>query len=220
MNSVTAYQESKKWWCHIRLTVVLVLITSFSLVAQFDSTYSPLAIYHGKKANSLIQEINFLYKEVLRDPEIRRSGRATDEYIKIRKSFALQIKNGWFIDHDTLETALLQIMYKLYDSNQLTKKPIHVLVSKSPLSNALCMGQGTFTFTVRLLSSLNSESEVAFVLGHELAHHEMDHVKQKSLMIADKKNARVLERESKKLASGKSTAGGLNEMQEVLYRSA
>lgn len=51
-----------------------------------------------------------------------------------------------------------------------------VLLSWYPWPNASCRGEGTIVVNIGLLERLNSRAELAFILGHELAHHYFDHV--------------------------------------------
>ena len=51
-----------------------------------------------------------------------------------------------------------------------------VLLSWYPWPNASCRGEGTIVVNIGMLERLNSRAELAFILGHELAHHYFDHV--------------------------------------------
>lgn len=51
-----------------------------------------------------------------------------------------------------------------------------VLLSWYPWPNASCRGEGTIVVNIGMLERLNSRAELAFILGHELAHHYLDHV--------------------------------------------
>lgn len=52
---------------------------------------------------------------------------------------------------------------------------LRVLFSRAWWPNASSMGEGTILFNIGLFNRLSSESEVAFVLCHELAHYLLNH---------------------------------------------
>ncbi len=52
---------------------------------------------------------------------------------------------------------------------------LRILFSKADWPNAASYGEGTIIFNIGLFSKLQNESEVVFVLSHELAHYYLDH---------------------------------------------
>lgn len=54
--------------------------------------------------------------------------------------------------------------------------PVQLLLSRNPEPNAYATGDGTVVLNVGLLPRLENESQLAFVLCHELAHTQLRHV--------------------------------------------
>lgn len=52
---------------------------------------------------------------------------------------------------------------------------IRVIFSNAWWPNATSMGEGTIIFNIGLFHRLRNESQVAFVLGHEIAHYHLNH---------------------------------------------
>ncbi len=87
---------------------------------------------------------------------------------------------------------------------QLGNPPTHLLVSRDPSPNASCLGNGVITFTIGLLRRLENESQVAFILCHELAHQHLDHVGQSIRQYVQKQNDRDTRREIERIAASDS----------------
>ncbi|WP_439882752.1 M48 family metalloprotease [Pontibacter sp. MBLB2868] len=53
-----------------------------------------------------------------------------------------------------------------------------LVLSRNPKENAYAMANGTIFFNIGLLAKLENESQIAFVLCHELAHIKLNHMDQ------------------------------------------
>lgn len=68
------------------------------------------------------------------------------------------------------------ILDKILRNNPgIPKADIRLLLSRYESPNARCVGEGTLVFNVALLPYLQNESQVAFILCHELAHYVNNH---------------------------------------------
>lgn len=75
--------------------------------------------------------------------------------------------------------ARIQILFNsLQTSNRLDQESI-LLILRSPAPNAFCVGEGTVVVSTGLLSKLENEEQLLWVMAHELAHYELDHVNQR-----------------------------------------
>ncbi len=84
---------------------------------------------------------------------------------------------------------------------QLNSQSVHLLVSRDPTPNATCLGNGIITFTIGLLRRVENESQVAFVLCHELAHQHLGHVQQSIQQYVEKQNNPNTRREIERIAA-------------------
>ncbi|HEX8529262.1 MAG TPA: M48 family metallopeptidase, partial [Cytophagales bacterium] len=84
---------------------------------------------------------------------------------------------------------------------QLGSQSVHLLVSRDPTPNATCLGNGIITFTIGLLRRVENDSQVAFVLCHELAHQHLGHVQQSIQQYVEKQNNANTRREIERIAA-------------------
>lgn len=63
-------------------------------------------------------------------------------------------------------------------SSRIQRKESLILIMRSPVPNAFCVGEGTIAITTGLLESMETEEQITWVLSHELAHYELDHANQ------------------------------------------
>ena len=80
--------------------------------------------------------------------------------------------------NDTLIVPYVQSVFsKLLMANP-NLPPVRLVVARSPVANAYAAGGGAIVCNVGLLAKLENESQLAFVLSHELAHAYFDHVRR------------------------------------------
>ncbi len=60
-------------------------------------------------------------------------------------------------------------------NSMLQPLPLHLAISKSAVPNAASYGSGFIAFNAGLLTRLENESQIAFVLCHEIAHQFLHH---------------------------------------------
>ena len=80
-------------------------------------------------------------------------------------------------DENKVNNYLQNILAEVYRANpQIAQENIRLLPTRYNVPNAVCMGEGTITFNIGLLRHLENESQIAFIVCHELAHYILDHV--------------------------------------------
>lgn len=73
-------------------------------------------------------------------------------------------------NYDTIETYLNEIVTKLIPKEVIEEFNIHVYPSKEADFNAAALPDGTIFFNIHNFIYLNTESEIASILGHEIGH--------------------------------------------------
>lgn len=108
-----------------------------------------------------------------------------DPYIimELRKDYDDRIKEidelckgGFLFWDDTLTHYLKNIVYKLQAGSPFIKKNIILMVTKTLVPNASSWGDNIIIINTGLLTKYENEAELAFVIGHELAHDYLDHI--------------------------------------------
>lgn len=73
----------------------------------------------------------------------------------------------------------IQLLFdSLKNSDLIQRKESILLIMRSPIPNAFCVGEGTIAITTGLLESMEIDEQIIWVLCHELAHYELDHANQ------------------------------------------
>jgi Zn-dependent protease with chaperone function len=68
------------------------------------------------------------------------------------------------------------VLKNILDNNPaIRNSDVRILINRSPRVNAYCTGEGTIIINLGLLRRIENESQLAFVISHELAHQELDH---------------------------------------------
>lgn len=78
--------------------------------------------------------------------------------------------------YDTVLYPYMQSVFNRVIAAHPEFKHCRLILTRSPVENAFAFGDGTLLFNVGLLSKLNNESQVAFVICHELSHGWFNHV--------------------------------------------
>jgi Zn-dependent protease with chaperone function len=118
-----------------------------------------------------------------------RLGRAKFESLKDtytdRKDYFLEMLNdGDLIMDGKLHDYVAGLVDKLSINGQIgEKRSLFIVKDDSP--NAFNMGDNNIFVHLGLIYKLNKEEELAFVIGHELGHNELDHYNKKALDFAN-----------------------------------
>ncbi len=107
------------------------------------------------------------------------------ELYEQRASLVIQQFNDDYLIVDTEISPYLQsVLNAIYDANPALPRETSVYAFRSEAPNAMSYGDGTIAFTLGLLSRMESEAQIAFVLCHELAHYHARHSDIKTIEFA------------------------------------
>jgi predicted Zn-dependent protease len=198
-----------------KFSVVFALtLIGFSSNAQFVHNYTPRQA-HSHLSKELIEGLEGQFEvEDLNMP----STREVRDINELRRSkFISKIHNGGFIKDDSLENYVDGVLNNLVERNSLRSYPKRVLVLASPHVNAVCYGQGIYAVTVGLLARVKNETQLAFILAHELAHDELGHIRTRIVAEADLDLEERAQEQTFKVISGKIVESEIEEFRKVLY---
>lgn len=106
------------------------------------------------------------------------SGEYREHYRKIGQEAAAEVYNSVryaaLLD-PVLEPYVQRVFGQLVAANPQLP-PVQLVLSRNPVPNAYAMSNGTVMLNVGLLARLENESQLAFILCHELAHVQARHV--------------------------------------------
>lgn len=92
-------------------------------------------------------------------------------------SLVQQIEEGDFYFEPEIDDYFQNIFTEIVRANpQLSTTYLRLLVSRYAYANAYCMGEGTIVFNLELLARMKNSSQIAFIICHEIAHQQLNHV--------------------------------------------
>lgn len=88
------------------------------------------------------------------------------------------LNSGIVLYGDETTKYVEKVGQKLLEKDPKLKKKIRFLVLKSNVTNALATDQGIIFVTLGLLSQLENEAQLAYILSHEIVHYTEDHIEK------------------------------------------
>ena len=89
-----------------------------------------------------------------------------------------KLLHGDFLFQDSINQYLDNILQTIVTANPKIKrkKDVQIFLSRYYWPNATCVGEGSLILNIGLLRRLENESQLAFIIAHELAHYTRNHV--------------------------------------------
>ncbi len=77
---------------------------------------------------------------------------------------------------DPASLYLKKVADRVLADEEKLRSDIRVYLYRSAISNAFCLADGMIAVSTGLFANLNNEAELAFVIAHEAAHYEKEHL--------------------------------------------
>jgi hypothetical protein len=203
----------------MKIIFIWFLLSSLICAGQSDYTFRPLKTKSDKAVEikkalqkSMLAELNNTPKEV------RETIRA--KYQESVDQISKGIDKRVFIWSDTLTSLIENVMNSLIKQNSLRHIVPMVLIYNSPEANALCLSNGTIIITIGLLARLTSEDQLAFILGHELEHHQLLHLRMRIYNEEKKGDLKKLKSTVKGIMKGNEPVEEIEELRASFYNAA
>lgn len=130
---------------------------------EFRATYTD-------KYDKLVEDINSTDKRYTRKNKEK-------EFYKFSEFYLNQFLNsGAVLYGDSISSYCQDIVDVLLKDDEELAQVIKVYTVKSDLFNAFCTANGILFVTTGLISEIENEAQLAFVLAHEIIHYRNDHV--------------------------------------------
>ena len=164
----------------------------FNVYSQTSVQYTPLRcvgeIPEDFKSLSYEKTSNDIDK--INKQKISRKERKVERKFALNSNFSIDamLLSGKVLYGDPLSIYVNKVADKILASDTMLRKELRFYVLKSTTVNAYASGQGIVFVTVGLLSKIQNEAELAYILCHEISHF----VKKHSLLqykIAEKVNS-------------------------------
>ncbi len=175
-----------------------MLAIVFSCSAQMG--YQPLED-DEKFTESILTKMDKRYEADIKKVKGDFKKEIKEEYKKRYEKLHTKMANGHFHSNPKITGYFDRILNDILEANPvLAKRDIRLLISRYYWPNASCHGEGTIVLNLGLINRLENESQVAFVLCHELAHDYLNHVNKAIRKQVRKLNSKTTKKKLKKIA--------------------
>jgi hypothetical protein len=184
----------------------LLLSCSFCTISEaqtFTKDYKPLRDYRPSPV--LIDEIEAGYKKTTenlpqQDKKVRQM--IKESIGRLSRSVTMRDSFSALMHTDSLTTYITGILNRIQAKNSLLQgNDYHIFTYRTSVPNASNSGNGVVMINLDLVSKLNTEQELAFIICHELAHdlqkHVMNGITNRATQIYDKDFQKKLKEVSK-----------------------
>jgi len=114
-------------------------------------------------------------KEISRNQKRRDFNEESDFILYSVFTISSMMNNGSVLYNDELTTYVNEVADKVLADDQDLRSKLRFYTLKSPEINAFSTQQGIIFVTTGLISQLETEAQLAFVLAHETSHFEREH---------------------------------------------
>lgn len=159
------------------LIMALILMSAVLTNAQFDKNYSPI-VSTGKLPQIFLDKVeNGTLEDISREGELKgKKGKSTETfYVNTNIALKQLFLSGNVYFNDEISAYLNKVSSAIVAKNPSIKKPIKVFATKSTVPNAYAFGKGYIMINIGLLSRVENEAQLAFILCHEIAHVQKRH---------------------------------------------
>lgn len=162
-----------------KLLFVLFSLCSLLSYSQDFKNYDNLRS-QGKIPLDLLTSSNEKYEKSL-GKEIsendKRKTRKSKEKFLLISSYELRemLFSGKVMFNDTLSRYVNSVSNELLKNEPELKKKIRFYIYKSSVANGFATNDGMIFITLGMLSQIETEAQLAFILAHEIAHYKLKH---------------------------------------------
>ena len=175
MISSTASLIKLKW----PITALILSLLPLLAYSQDFNQYKPLQSRWSIPADFTGRASQKYYKDLASiDSKESRFNKRSKKDFYLESNFGIGdfLTSGRVLFNDQASAYLSEIMDVLLKDDQALRKQIRIYVVKSPAVNAFTTNNGIIFVTMGLLSRLENEAQLAWVLSHEVVHYREQHV--------------------------------------------
>lgn len=143
--------------------------------------FCPIAFsQQAETVESLVEYVTISSSDLPVHPEFTRKQEDLykEHHLEKVKSEIALLKEDALIINGPVYAYVNQIFRKIIENNPSISQTSKLVLYRTNSFNAFTMGDDVVFFHVGILADLKSESEIALVLAHELAHNFLGHVEQ------------------------------------------
>jgi Zn-dependent protease with chaperone function len=153
---------------------ILLSALSSSLSAQFDLDYKML---HSSTTvpSHYVVNVSAESESLAAANKVLKPASAQAYFMQVLAVKKMLIESGNVYLPNTLTNYLDSVTAALLEYEPSNKQAIHVYLTRYSSSNAFSLADGSIFLNIGLFNQLANESELAFVIAHEMAHYVFQH---------------------------------------------
>jgi predicted Zn-dependent protease len=198
------------------LFVCLLFLLSANFVAAQTPVFQPMDTF-GADDKPLLYQLNMQTKEEIDRTESSKKAEINRAYKEIGKRLVSLVYTNEFIKNNSLQAVLDGIVKKLVESNQLKFPPKLILIQNSAMVNAVSSADGTLIVYIGLISKAKNESQLAFVMAHEIAHFELQHIRKRITKTMEEELVKKHTQNIRGLASENASEENMKNLKQIWY---
>lgn len=169
----------------VTLVLMLYLIPQGYINNSYGqcTTYQALLPYEKENKNLELQITSRMDKDLDRVNSYPKSIQTEiSDLLKSRKSYIEEINKNKLIVCDSAFIAYYQnILNNILKANPYLDQNIKIYATRILEPNAFNIGDGNIYFNISLVRFMQNESQIAFIIAHELAHQYKEHVLESNI---------------------------------------
>jgi len=194
------------------LPILLIVISTI----HSQNTYQPLED-DTITEDFILSKMQARFELDLDQVEGKFDNEIKEAYQARTRKLQTKLTNGHFITNPAFKVYFDDMLAHIVDRNPLLKnQEFLLLIGRYFWPNASCQGEGTIVINLGLLSRLENESQLCFVLCHELAHQYKNHVNHSIKDFVKKVHGKATNKKLKKIAKGKNAFDEAIKLQKSL----
>lgn len=157
--------------------VFMVFVCAFCPSICFAQVgYQPIE-HDDSYMDQIIQDMEDRYNKDIAGIDGKLKRERKNEYYKRYQLMVDKTQEGHFITDPSVNKYFTGILNNIITANPVLKdRNLRLLISRYDWPNASCHGEGSIVLNLGLINRLENESQVAFIICHELSHDYMNHV--------------------------------------------
>jgi hypothetical protein len=182
----------------------LVFLSFICTASSGQSMYEPCPLI--KKDSLRFKVIEQTADQQLleyKDRSSRQKKYIKEVFSKRKDFFKESIEKGSFLISSPIEQHCKNLLQLILNSNSQLDKNIQLFISKNEEPNAFNTGDGNLVINIGLLSKIENDAQLTFIICHELSHQHLNHVNKMMIKKAEKYTDEEYLRAVKKTAKEK-----------------
>ncbi len=181
------------------------LFNAFVAFSQYEHSYSPAQIQDTipQEVAEYLRTKLATQKKALSASKVLHRNFVFSLYEKHNETLIKYFNDDYFIVKDELTDYLQSVLKRILQSNPQLQDQITIYAHRSSSPNAFTFWDGTIGVTLGLLTRMENEDEVAFVICHELAHYYGNHIDSRIQEIAKANYDPEIEKEIRSVSNNR-----------------